>query len=174
MQSLPRVAVGSWPLVAAFASAVILAIAHAFQTFGGLEPCELCLKQRQVYWAALALGMVGFVVIRLARDRRVFAAVSVILALVFLGEAGVAAYHAGVEWKFWPGPQSCTGGAQASAAAISSLLGGEKIVGPRCDVAAWRLLGLSMAGWNVLLALALTGLSLFAAFGRRAIRGQTR
>jgi disulfide bond formation protein DsbB len=172
MQSLRRAALGSWPLVASFASAVILGIAHAFETFGGLAPCELCLKQREVYWAALILGLIGFVVVRLVRDRRVFTAVSVILALVFLGEAGVAAYHAGVEWKFWPGPQECTGGARASAAAISNLLGGARITGPRCDVAAWVFLGLSMAGWNVLLALALAGVSLAAAFSKEPSRGQ--
>jgi disulfide bond formation protein DsbB len=172
MQSLRRAAIRSWPLTAAFASAVILGIAHAFETFGGLAPCELCLKQRQGYWAALILGLIGFVLIRLVRGRRMFTAVGVVLALVFLGEAVLAAYHAGVEWKFWPGPQECTGGARASAAAISNLLGGARITGPRCDVAAWVFLGLSMAGWNVLLALALAGISLAAVFEKEPTRGE--
>ena len=49
-----------WPLVAALVSAAMLAIAHAFERFGGLAPCTLCLRQREVYWVALAVGLVGF------------------------------------------------------------------------------------------------------------------
>lgn len=170
MNLVRRAAFVSWPLMAAFASAVILGVAHAFEIFGHLAPCELCLKQRQVYWAALIIGLVGFFLARAIRSRRTMAAASVVLGLVFLGEAGLAAYHAGVEWKLWPGPQSCTGGAKASLAAIANLLGGARIAQPRCDVAAWRLLGLSMAGWNVLLALGLAGLSAASALPRKPAR----
>jgi disulfide bond formation protein DsbB len=172
MQSFGPTVFRNWPLLAALAAAVMLAIAHAFQTFGGLAPCELCLKQREGYWVALALGLVGFLLIRVVRGSRVRTLVGLVLAVAFLYEAGLAAFHAGVEWKLWQGPQECTGGARASAAAISGLLGGARIVGPRCDVAAWRFLGLSMAGWNVGLALGLAGLSLFAAFGKEPDRGQ--
>ena len=41
-----------WRLFALLASVAMLATAHAFETFGGLAPCELCLKQRTVYWVA--------------------------------------------------------------------------------------------------------------------------
>ena len=37
-----------WPAAAFLASAAMLAIAHAFETFGGLAPCTLCLQQRDV------------------------------------------------------------------------------------------------------------------------------
>ena len=78
------------------------------------------------------------------------------LGLVFLGEAGLAAYHSGVEWKWWPGPTSCTGsGAKVTAAQMANLLSGAKFAMVRCDQAAWRFLGLSMAGWNTLVALGL-------------------
>lgn len=172
MVPLRRAVFQSWPLVAAFASAAILAIAHAFQTFGGLLPCELCLKQRLIYWTALIVGLIGFFLMRLIRGRHVAAIACAALALVFLYEAGVAAYHAGVEWKLWPGPQSCTGGEKASIASINSLLGGARIVGPRCDVAAWKFLGLSMAGWNALVALTLAVLSVIAGLKRELSRGQ--
>ena len=39
----------------------MLAIAHAFETFGGYAPCTLCLRQREVYWVALGLAL-GFMV----------------------------------------------------------------------------------------------------------------
>ena len=152
-----------WPLAAAFVSAGMLAVAHAFQTFGHLAPCELCLKQRTVYWVALALGLAGTVAVTAVRRNWVPIAVCALLGLVFLYGAGLAGYHAGVEWKWWPGPTTCTGAGKVGAGALTSLLHGAKIRGPQCDVAAWRMLGLSMAGWNMLASLGLVALSALAA-----------
>src|SRR5215470_431900 len=77
------------------------------------------------------------------------------VALLFVANAGLAGYHAGAEWKLWPGPDSCA----ASDAGLST--GGgllkdlETTHVVRCDEAALRILGLSLAGWNVLISLAL-------------------
>ena len=57
---MPRWLNPTWPLIAALASLAMLAAAHAFETFGHLAPCDLCLKQRTVYWVAAALGLVGY------------------------------------------------------------------------------------------------------------------
>ena len=73
-----------------------------------------------------------------------------------LWNAGLAAYHAGVEWKWWAGPQDCCGRARADLGPPADLLkqlGRSRVV--RCDEAAWRFLGLSLAGYNVLISLAL-------------------
>jgi disulfide bond formation protein DsbB len=152
-----------WPLAAACASAVVLVTVHASETFGGLLPCELCLHQREVYWAALAVGIVGFALgyMRLRWAGRLS---DVLLMALFLLGAGIAAYHSGVEWKWWPGPTTCTGGGGAvNAGDLSAFLNGAKVTPPRCDEAAWRMLGVSMAGYNVLISLALAALSLLAA-----------
>ena len=46
---------------------------------------------------------------------------------------------------------------------MAGLLDGTlKVRPPACDTAAWRLLGLSMAGWNALLAVARAGLGVLA------------
>ncbi|HYD43997.1 MAG TPA: disulfide bond formation protein B [Phenylobacterium sp.] len=149
-----------WPLFAALASAAMLAAAHAFERFGGLPPCTLCLRQREVYWVALAVGLVGFALSRWPATRRWVAAA---LAAVFLVGVGVAVYHAGAEWKFWPGPAACasTGGSVSADDLMAALGGGVKP--PACDEALWVFLGLSMAGWNALISLALAALSLAAA-----------
>jgi disulfide bond formation protein DsbB len=162
MSSVVRPVLKFWPLAGACASAAMLAIAHAFETFGGLAPCTLCLYQRDVYWAALAAGMVGFVLSYVLRAW-VARGADVLLALVFLIGVGIAAYHAGAEWKWWPGPTTCSGGGSVSAAGLSAFLNGARFAPPRCDQAAWRMLGLSMAGWNVLISLGLVCLSLTAA-----------
>jgi disulfide bond formation protein DsbB len=141
----------------------MIALAHASEILLGLRPCELCLTQREVYWASAAAS-VGLAALVRLRPRAGGAAL-LALALFFFAEAAVAAYHAGVEWRWWPGPARCTGGGAhvVTAADMQALLSGkpEKIV--QCDVAAIRILGLSMAGWNTLVALALAIASLFAA-----------
>ncbi len=150
-----------WFVLAALASAALLAVAHASETFGHLSPCELCLHQREGYWAALAEAIAGY---GIAKWRHALARPLLgLLAAIFLGETILAAYHAGVEWKWWAGPGRCTGsGAHVSAQAMASLLSGAKVVIVQCDEAAIRILGLSMAGWNALAALALTVASVVA------------
>jgi disulfide bond formation protein DsbB len=160
MRSLIDPLLRRWPTIAFAVSAAMLAVAHGFETFGGLAPCTLCLRQREVYWVALAVAGVaaafGFTRFRRAASPWIGA----VLTLVFLTGAYVAAYHAGAEWKWWPGPAACaSNGVGASLASLGRLMAGGKVRPPSCDVAAWRMAGLSMAGWNVLVSLALAGLS---------------
>ena len=152
-----------WRLTALVASLAMLAIAHAFETFGGLAPCALCLRAREVYWVAAGLALAGMLVTRMAAGARWRWAFDAALAAVFAFGVGLAIYHSGVEWKWWPGPTACSGGGgSVSAGQMADLLGGAKIAPPACDKAAWVCLGLSMAGWNALASLGLTVLSLLA------------
>lgn len=157
----------NWPLVAALSSALMLAIAHAFETFGHLAPCTLCLKAREVYWLALTVGLVGFAAGLFLKDDRIRRLASLLLAAIFLFGVGVAIYHAGAEWKFWPGPKTCASGAIPQLTSLDAVLKGDKIKAPACDEAAWVFLGLSMAGWNGLVSLVLTILSALAARPKR-------
>jgi len=157
-----------WPLVALLACAAMLAIAHAFESFAGLAPCALCLKQREAYWLAMGVAAVGVVMGLTPRRELATRIVSGLLVLAFLYGAGWALYHAGAEWKWWPGPASCGGAGHVSAADLDSLLKGGRFSIPKCDEAAWVFLGLSMAGWNFLISLGLAGASAFAAVQRRA------
>lgn len=130
-------------------AAAALAVAYASQHWGGLLPCPLCVWQRYPYWAALAVGLAGLALPRLAVPALA------VMALLFLGNAALAAFHAGVEWGVWPSPlPECVvqGGRAATAEELlRSLSPGPAVP---CDQAAVRLLGLSMAGWNAVYALA--------------------
>ncbi|HEY2178205.1 MAG TPA: disulfide bond formation protein B [Caulobacteraceae bacterium] len=162
-----------WLWVALIFCAAMLAIAHAFETFGHLSPCELCLKQRDVYWLGLGLGVVGLAWKRFAGRFDPTRPIALIFIAVFAAEAGIAAYHAGVEWKFWPGPASCSGGAtHVDPAALRRLLSGAKMGLPACDRPAWVWLGLSMAGWNAVAAAVMAVGSLIAAIAWRDQRGR--
>lgn len=157
----------NWPLIAALSSLLMLAIAHAFETFGHLAPCTLCLKAREVYWVALTVGGLAFVAQLFLKDDRVRRLGSLLLAVVFLVGVGVAVYHAGAEWKFWPGPKTCASGAIPHLTSLDAVMKGESIKAPACDTPAWVFLGLSMAGWNGLISLKLLIYSVLAARLRR-------
>ncbi len=163
MRSQFRSLLNHWTLIAACASAAMLAIAHAFQKFGGLLPCHLCFYQRDVYWAAITVAVAGFA-LNYMRLRWAGRTANILLALIFLIGAGIAGYHAGVEWKWWPGPASCTGGGRGiDARELAAFLKGAKVSVPQCDQAPWRMVGVSMAGYNALISLGLAALSLWAA-----------
>jgi disulfide bond formation protein DsbB len=167
MQNILRSMLERWRFFAFMASAAMLAAAHAFQTFGGMAPCELCLKQRTVYWVAIGVAVISMIVVRLPGGPRWREVSCWVLALVFLAGVGLAGYHAGVEWKFWPGPQSCSGGGTVSAAALKDLLNGGGVKMPACDHPAWVFGGLSMAGWNAVASVILVALSAAAALRER-------
>jgi disulfide bond formation protein DsbB len=169
MAGLLRPFLDRWRLCALIASAVMLAIAHGFQRFAGLAPCTLCLRQREVYWVAGALAAAFMVIVRVPGGPRWRQATCWVLGLVFLAGCATAVYHAGAEWKFWPGPKACSSaGVGVDAAALQDLLKGAKIRPPACDKAPWVFLGLSMAGWNALISLGLAVLSGLAALRERS------
>jgi len=153
-----------WVWTALAAALFLLGVAHAVETFGHMPPCELCLKQRDVYWAAVTAGAAILVAARLVPSWPVARLGCALLALIFLTELGVAAYHAGVEWKIWPGPAACTGGphVHVTLADLQAFARGQRFEVVRCDAPAFRFLGLSMAGWNALFALKLTVLSVWS------------
>jgi disulfide bond formation protein DsbB len=154
---------------ALFLSAASILTALAFEHIGGYTPCPLCLMQRYAYYAAIPLLFVALTLS--SGGRKGFAAVLFIaVAMSYLANAGLGVYHAGAEWKFWPGPDSCSGD-QGVAATAGGLLESLETVRPiRCDEASWRMFGLSFAGWNVVISLLAAALASRAAL----VAAQTR
>ena len=138
--------------LAVLIAAGALAGALFFQYVLGLYPCPLCIDQRLAHGAA---GLFGMIAISLAGSRIYLAIAALVLAdLAFTTGAGIALYHAGVEYQFWQGPITCTAAAGLSAGAqsldnLKALL--ETAPVARCDEAPWSFLGVSMAGYNFLL-----------------------
>jgi len=160
--TLIAVARKNWPVLALVASAAMLGGAHAFEA-AGYAACSLCLRQREVYWGAIGIAVGGIVLLRLWNNPSLPRAIAALLGAAFLAGAGVAMYHAGVEWKFWPGPESCAAVGDFSGDLEAAL--NRRIVAVPCDEAAWRdpVTTLSMAGWNAIISLALAAFSFFAA-----------
>jgi disulfide bond formation protein DsbB len=154
----PRPALVAALAIAAVAAAT-LAGAWFFQLVLDIQPCPLCLEQRYAYYLAVPLAIV--VAISAARDapRALPVAGLLLLAAAALGNAGLGGYHAGVEWGLWQGPTDCTGtiGGLGSAGSLLDRLDSVKVV--RCDEVQWRFLGLSLAGYNVLISLLMAALA---------------
>lgn len=172
MQELiARLSIAERALVASFMlSATLLGGAHAFETFGGLVPCILCLDQREAHWTALGVAAAGLIAGILFKSRIGATAAVGAAALVYAVSAGLAFYHTGVEYDFWPGPAICSGGA-AELNDLSAIVGAlsEKVDAPSCEDVQWRFLGVSMAGYNLLASAGMFALTLGAAIaGSRA------
>jgi disulfide bond formation protein DsbB len=135
------------PGLSALIATGMIAGAWFFELVVKLAPCPLCLQQRWPWYAAIAVGGIGFAFAGNGKAR--FLAL-ICLALLMLASAGLAIYHSGVEWDFWQGPTGCSA-AQAMPQTAGDLLGAlQETRVPSCKEAAWRFLGLSLAGWNAL------------------------
>ena len=140
----------------------VIGAALGFEHLGGYQPCALCLEQRTPYYLAIPVGIVLLAALRWKPDRRLITILFALAAALMFYDAGLAAYHAGVEWRWWEGPAACAPtGAVGSAADVLAALG-EGQHAPSCTDATWHFLGLSFAGWNAILA---SGLALLAAYG---------
>ncbi|MDE2383681.1 MAG: disulfide bond formation protein B [Alphaproteobacteria bacterium] len=116
--------------------------AWGFEYMGYL-PCELCLKQRFAYYTVIPLSLV--IALAGAGNAKVLKWGLMLLAVIMLASCIFGIYHSGVEWKFWPGPTTCTGGSFAGG--LPDLT--KKAV--MCDQPAIRIFGLSLAGWNAVI-----------------------
>jgi len=164
--SLLERAVGRAPALLALASAALLATALTFQYGFGYAPCELCLWQRWPY--AIALGLM---LPPLIFGRRAVVPTLAVGVLLFAANAGIAGFHAGVEQGWWGGLGGCSAPMLSDdpAEALKQIQSAPLV---RCDEVAWSLFGLSMAAWNGLAALALTGFAGYAlARNRRSPHG---
>lgn len=141
------------------ASIIALGAAYGSQIFGGLAPCVLCLYQRIPYALIIVIGVVVLVLKTRTRTRTELA--MPLSGLIFLAGAGIAGFHVGVEQHWWQGTADCVG---ASGAATLQDLEAQILATPvtLCNEVAWSLFGLSMAGYNVIASLALSGFCFYA------------
>lgn len=144
-------------LLALFASLSALGMALISQYGFGLHPCHLCYWQRLPYACAALFAFTAFLKPRYGK------ALLWLCVIAFMIDAAIAAYHAGIEWHWWQGLESCSGNMSGNMS-IDEIRA--KIMGAAtisCSEAAFRFMGLSMAGWNAIYAILcalLVGLSI--------------
>ena len=137
-------------------SAAVVVSALGFEHIGGFKPCPLCLIERRIWYITLIVSVFMFFGSKSKIDSGYLALMAMgLIGLGFLYNTGLAGYHAGVEWKWWAGPTACTGNQLAplggGTGGLLEALNQTKVI--RCDVAEFRLFGLSFSGYNFLLSL---------------------
>ena len=143
--SAERVAIG-----AGLAALALILGALGFQYLADFPPCEMCHWQRWPHILAATAGIIGGIAISRGHlDKEVGLPLAILTLLLVLTSGGIGAYQAGVEWQLLPGPAACTGG---PVVLTGSLDLNHAVV--RCDIAAWRLFGISLAGYNAAISFA--------------------
>jgi disulfide bond formation protein DsbB len=159
----PTYATGALVLLAALAT---ILTALGFEHLGGYVPCELCLRQRWAYYIGIPVLFVGLVLLA-AGQTRAAGLIMMAVGLGFLVNAGLGVHQVGVELGYWAGPTTCSGnalqplGASGSGDLLKDLQSARVA---RCDAPNWHFLGLSFAGWNVIVSLMLFAGALKAAY----------
>ncbi len=163
------------PLTAA-ATAIALVGAAAimgawiFQYGFGIKPCPLCLEQRYAYYFAIPLAVMVVLGDRAGAQRKVLIAALLVIAAGMLWNTCLGIYHSGIEWKWWQGPTDCSGALDNLGSAGNLVKQLQSISVVRCDEAAWRFLGLSLAGYNVLISLTLAAIAIWGVVAERRTR----
>ncbi|HEY5046983.1 MAG TPA: disulfide bond formation protein B [Rhizomicrobium sp.] len=154
----------SLAMVLGSVSLALLLGALGFQYLGGIPPCEMCHWQRWPHIAAAIAGLGGGLLVRFGYLDSGFARPLAWCAVFLIAVGGgLGVYHAGVEWHWWTGPQACTGNAFRFNGGRLDL--NAPVV--MCDVAAWRLFGLSLAGYNAIVSLATAAIGSYFLMARK-------
>jgi disulfide bond formation protein DsbB len=170
MSALSLDRIRSEPIASAAAAIALIGLAtilgaYLFQYGLGYRPCPLCLEQRYAYYFAIPLAAMVMLGMSVGSSPKVMLLAFAAIAAAMLWNAGLGAYHSGVEWQWWEGPKDCSGPVSnfGQAGGLADLIQNTRVI--RCDEAAWRFLGLSLAGYNVLISLAMAALALWGALG---------
>ena len=144
-------------------SLAAIVTALAFEHLGGYAPCPLCLTERIAYYAGVTGGLVAILMHQAGR-KGMAAVLLAAIAVGYLINVGLGVYHSGIEWKWWPGPATCSGAAEISKSAGSLIEKLKTMQVVRCDEAPFRFLFLSFAGWSAVISATLAVVAAFAAF----------
>ena len=148
------------PATAAAGAAFVLSLATLagawfFEYVLKLAPCPLCLEQRIPYHVIVPLSLLLGIAALARAPRKLLIVGFAAILIAACCNIVLGVYHAGVEWHWWAGPADCSGPLTdlRTGGSLLDQLHGVHVV--RCDEAAWRFLGLSLAGYNVLISLVL-------------------
>lgn len=159
--SYPQRAVWFFGLISAAALATALTSQYVF----GLAPCELCHFQRAPFYAVVAFAFLSTFI----KYPRVWLSLS---AVAFFANMVIAAYHTGVERKWWPSfLEGCTTPSlEGNIADVLARIEAAPLV--RCDEIPWTdpILGWSMANYNAILCFILGIAAIYALLSKPAVK----
>ncbi|HEX2811534.1 MAG TPA: disulfide bond formation protein B [Sphingopyxis sp.] len=141
------------PLVALAAPLLLYGGALVSQFGFGLHPCEMCYWQRWPHQAAIMLALLALL---LNRNDKAMRSLTWLAAIAIAISGLIGIFHAGVEYGLWEGLTTCST-SHSGPISLDEIMAAPII---RCDVAQWRLFGISLAGFNAIFSLAAAALVL--------------
>lgn len=141
-------------LLVIFATTTLIILGAYAIEYMGYAPCELCLMQRYAYYAVIPLSLIFSLLGSKTQTTGFY-----LLGLIMFGSMIFGIYHSGVEWKWWQGPSTCTGGGFGGGLPDLS----KKAI--MCDQPAITIIGLSLASWNAIISAFVSGLAFTKAYG---------
>jgi len=128
----------------------------------GYLPCELCYKERIVYYSVFVIIPLSCIFIS-KNNYKISAYLLYVLAILFIINSFLSIYHTGVELKYFTGPSDCSGALNNSSdfESFYNQLQTVKVV--RCDQPNLWIFGLTLANWNIILSFILSIITLKSA-----------
>ena len=135
-----------WFYLVTLFSAIALTSALIAEYYFNLQPCAMCLKQREPYYIIIT----GFILVTILKwQDKIWFYIGVQIVSIY--GLFYSLWHVGIENKILAGPSSCSGGLN-TASNILNLK--EQIISKaviNCEEVAWSIFGLSAATMNSLL-----------------------
>jgi len=130
-----------------FSCSIVLLIVYYLEYFLDLKPCVLCIYQRIPYFIAIFLTIVFLFI----ADYKFKKAFYYLYSIIFLSSLLLAIYHFGIENNFWSAFTSCEMNdiySKDNSNLKEYLLGKEFV---SCSKVNFTLLGISLAGYNIII-----------------------
>ena len=134
--------------ISLLASSLMLLSAFYLEYFEDALPCELCITQRWFHGLIITYSLISIFILEKFINVKIF--ILIVLSFTWLASAIAGLYHFGIEMNFWLGPDDCSSNIDFSKDLLTYLLNKSPI---KCDEIMFKILGLSLAGWNALLSL---------------------
>ena len=140
-------------------SSFMLLSAFYLEYFHGALPCDLCITQRWFHAMIISYCLLSIFILDKFLNAMTFLLIG--LAFTWLASSIAGLYHFGIEMNYWKGPDDCSSNIDFSKDALTFLLNKSPI---KCDEVMFKILGLSLAGWNALLSFLMSLTIIFKTF----------
>ena len=127
-------------------SSFMLLSAFYLEYFQGALPCDLCITQRWFHAIIISYCLLSIFILDKFLNAKTFILIG--LAFAWLASSVAGLYHYGIEMNYWKGPDDCSSNIDFSKDTLTFLLNKSPI---KCDEVMFKILGLSLSGWNALL-----------------------
>ena len=127
-------------------SSSMLLSAFYLEYFHDAFPCDLCITQRWFHALIISYSLIAIFI----HEKKILANKFILigLSITWIASSVAGLYHFGIEMNFWSGPDECSSSIDFSKDLLKYLLNKSPI---KCDEVMFKILGLSLAGWNALM-----------------------